>query len=414
MLRCARCLGRTARQDLVSARCRLTSASLAPAPQTQARRYISSGDLDRELGKLLGTSSDSLKGGKNPGNLVPGKNKWIKSKKQPRSFELDVGGLAGLAKDASGGSNGSGKSINGTQHDRRRGDANGNEGRTYGNGKGRDTRPARDEGRSNGPGHGQGSRSHSQGQGARFGMKREATGPGPGAGNRDRNFDRQSGPSTSISTPRIHKNKNNNEKSVEPVSEIDAEADADEPVVVEDEEGTARKSRFGPPKSGTSSGSSGQGKGDKKSHAKSRTSFHKLTEPAYPAQPGSHSHSHSHGKRKNPSDSLLSTSSSSSSSSSSSANSNSNSDSRQKSVKKDKDKVEPKFKVEREVYIPPISVKVGDLARMVDVRLGNLQARMRRMGMSEEECHSDNCEWNVLCTCTSQRICGARRWGRLS
>jgi hypothetical protein len=32
-------------------------------------------------------------------------------------------------------------------------------------------------------------------------------------------------------------------------------------------------------------------------------------------------------------------------------------------------KVVPEFKVEREVYIPPISVKVGDLARMVDVRL---------------------------------------------
>jgi hypothetical protein len=27
------------------------------------------------------------------------------------------------------------------------------------------------------------------------------------------------------------------------------------------------------------------------------------------------------------------------------------------------------IKVEKEVYIPPISVKVGDLARMVDVRL---------------------------------------------
>jgi hypothetical protein len=389
MLRCARCLGRTARQDLATARCRLTSATLAPAAQTQARRYISSGDLDRELGKLLGTSSDSLKGGKNPGNLVPGKNKWIKSKKQPRSFELDVGGLAGLAKtkDVSGGSGQSGKSINGAQLDRRRGDKD--EPRAYGNGtgKGRDTR-------SNGPkqgqgqGHGQGQGSRPQGQGARFGMKREST--GPGAGNRDRNVDRQSGPSTSTSTPNPRTHKNNKGNSFEPISEIDAEADADEPVVVEeDQESTAsRKNRFGPSSSKSAPGSGsfeGKGKGDKKSHAKSRTSFHKLSsgEPAYPAQPGSSLNTH--GKRKNPNDLPTSLSSANS------ANANSNTNPKQKTVKKDKP--EPKFKVEREVYIPPISVKVGDLARMVDVRLGNLQQRMRRMGLSEEECHSDNCEF---------------------
>lgn len=211
-------------------------------------------------------------------------------------------------------------------------------------------------------------------------MKREGAGVGPGPGNRDRNVD-QGRPSTS--TPR---NKTNNkEKSVEPVSEIDAEVD--EPgVVEEDQESTAsRKNRFGPPKTGISSGSLSQGKGDKKSHAKSRTSFHKLTEPAYPAQPGSNLNTH--GKRKNPNDLPTSLSSANS------ANPNSN-----PKQKKDKDKEklkkpEPKFKVEREVYIPPISVKVGDLARMVDVRLGNLQQRMRRMGLSEEECHSDNCEF---------------------
>lgn len=418
MLRCARCLGGSARQDLATARCRLTPATLAPAASTQARRYISSGDLDRELGKLLGTSSDSLKEGKNPGNLVPGKNKWIKSKKQPRSFELDVGGLAGLAKtkDVSGGSGQSGKSINGAQLDRRRGDKD--EPRAYGNGtgKGRDTR-------SNGPkqgqgqGHGQGQGSRPQGQGARFGMKREST--GPGAGNRDRNVD-QGRPSTSTSTPRKLKNNKESASSngigISSTETINAEADAEEPMVVEEDENTtaSRKNRFGPSssKSGSSSGPGsfeGKGKGDKKSHAKSRTSFHKLStgEPAYPAQPGSHSQSH--GKRKNPNDPHLFTSSSSSSSSS--ANSNSNTNPKQKTVKKDKDKPEPKFKVEREVYIPPISVKVGDLARMVDVRLGNLQARMRRMGMSEEECHSDNCEWRggilIRLYNTSQRICGS-------
>jgi hypothetical protein len=399
MLRCARCLGRTARQDLATARCRLTSATLAPAAQTQARRYISSGDLDRELGKLLGTTSDSLKEGKNPGNLVPGKNKWIKSKKQPRSFELDVGGLAGLAKtkDASGGGVGGGKQSTPTgQQDRRRGDKD--EPRAYGNGtgKGRDTR-------SNGPkqgqgqGHGQGQGSRPQGQGARFGMKREST--GPGAGNRDRNVDRQSGPSTSTSTPNPRTHKNNKGNSFEPISEIDAEADADEPVVVEEDEDTtaSRKNRFGPSssKSGSSSGSSSQGKGEKKSHSKSRTSFHKLStpgsgEPAYPVQPGSHSHpySNSNPKQKNHKD-------------------KDNND--KKTVKKDK--LEPKFKVEREVYIPPISVKVGDLARMVDVRLGNLQQRMRRMGLSEEECHSDNCEYCGGCLIhlynTSQRTSGS-------
>jgi hypothetical protein len=211
-------------------------------------------------------------------------------------------------------------------------------------------------------------------------MKREGAGVGPGPGNRDRNVD-QGRPSTS--TPR---NKTNNkEKSVESVSEIDAEVD--EPgVVEEDQESTAsRKNRFGPPKTGISSGSLSQGKGDKKSHAKSRTSFHKLSsgEPAYPAQPGSNSNTH--GKRKNPNDLPTSLSSANS------ANANSNTNPKQKTVKKDKP--EPKFKVEREVYIPPISVKVGDLARMVDVRLGNLQQRMRRMGLSEEECHSDNCEF---------------------
>lgn len=321
-----------------------------------------------------------MKGGKNPGNLVPGKNKWIKSKKQPRSFELDVGGLEGLAKtkDVSGGSIGSGKSINGAQLDRRRGDTVGNEGRSFGNGngKGRDTRS---NGQTQGQGQGQGSRSQGpQGQGARFGMKKEAT--GPGAGNRDRNFDRQSGPS---STPRKLKN---NKESASPngissteTIDANAEADTEEPVVVEEDESIARKNRFGPPKSGSSSGSSSQGKTDKKS--KSRTSFHKLStsgftgELGYPVQPGSHSHgnSNSHSnpnpKQKNHKDK----------------------DNNDKKTAK-KDKVE-KFKVEREVYIPPISVKVGDLARMVDVRLGVLQARMRRMGMGEEECHSDNCEF---------------------
>jgi hypothetical protein len=160
-------------------------------------------------------------------------------------------------------------------------------------------------------------------------------------------------------------------------------------VVEEDQESTAsRKNRFGPSSSKSAPGSGsfeGKGKGDKKSHAKSRTSFHKLSsgEPAYPAQPGSNSNTH--GKRKNPNDLPTSLSSANS------ANANSNTNPKQKTVKKDKP--EPKFKVEREVYIPPISVKVGDLARMVDVRLGNLQQRMRRMGLSEEECHSDNCEF---------------------
>lgn len=224
-------------------------------------------------------------------------------------------------------------------------------------------------------------------------MKRETTGPGGEPGNK--NFDRQSGPSSSTPTPRKLKNNKESGSSngigISSTETINAEADAEEPVVVEEDEDTtaSRKNRFGPSssKSGSSSGSGsfeGKGKGDKKSHAKSRTSFHKLStgEPAYPVQPGSHSHSHSPY-----------------------SHSNSNPNPKQKYHKDNndkktvkKDKLEPKFKVEREVYIPPISVKVGDLARMVDVRLGNLQQRMRRMGMSEEECHSDNCEQNILCS----------------
>lgn len=44
--------------------------------------------------------------------------------------------------------------------------------------------------------------------------------------------------------------------------------------------------------------------------------------------------------------------------------------------------------VERQVFIPP-SVRVGDLARIVDRKLPALQRRMTRMGMTPEQVHSD-------------------------
>lgn len=54
--------------------------------------------------------------------------------------------------------------------------------------------------------------------------------------------------------------------------------------------------------------------------------------------------------------------------------------------KKDKKIVEAK--VEREVFIPP-SVRVGDLARIVDQKLPSLQRKMQRIGMTPEQCRSD-------------------------
>ena len=131
----------------------------------------------------------------------------------------------------------------------------------------------------------------------------------------------------------------------------------DDVVVPEDEQEDPRRRRLGP----AAVASSLHGRVDKKT--KGRGSVHKQNEPAYPLQPGQ--------KRKAPTPAAPVVNA---------------------KTKKDKvvKKVEPKFKVEREVYIPPISVKVGDLARMVDVRLPNLQQRMRRMGMTEEQCHSDN------------------------
>lgn len=46
-------------------------------------------------------------------------------------------------------------------------------------------------------------------------------------------------------------------------------------------------------------------------------------------------------------------------------------------------------KVEREVFIPP-TIRVGDLARIVDVRLLSLNNRMRRLGFSDEQIRSDH------------------------
>lgn len=145
------------------------------------------------------------------------------------------------------------------------------------------------------------------------------------------------------------------------INPVPTEDVVDEPVIQEeDEESIARRRRSGP----AAAGASVNPKTDKK--GKSRGSVHQLShEPASPAQPGQ--------KRRTPNVSASSPPSSTT-----------------KQKGKPPKKLEPKFKVEREVYIPPISVKVGDLARMVDVRLPNLQQRMRRMGMTEEQCHSDN------------------------
>ena len=44
--------------------------------------------------------------------------------------------------------------------------------------------------------------------------------------------------------------------------------------------------------------------------------------------------------------------------------------------------------IERQVFIPP-SVRVGDLARIVDQKLPALQRRMQRIGMTAEQTHSD-------------------------
>lgn len=55
---------------------------------------------------------------------------------------------------------------------------------------------------------------------------------------------------------------------------------------------------------------------------------------------------------------------------------------------KKKEKKVLEAKVEREVFIPP-SVRVGDLARIVDQKLPSLQRKMQRIGMSPEQCRSD-------------------------
>ena len=44
--------------------------------------------------------------------------------------------------------------------------------------------------------------------------------------------------------------------------------------------------------------------------------------------------------------------------------------------------------IERQVFIPP-SIRVGDLARIVDQKLPALQRRMQRIGMTSEQTHSD-------------------------
>lgn len=56
--------------------------------------------------------------------------------------------------------------------------------------------------------------------------------------------------------------------------------------------------------------------------------------------------------------------------------------------KKPKAKTIMEAKVDREVFIPA-SVRVGDLARIVDVKLFSLVNRMRRLGFSEEQFNSD-------------------------
>lgn len=55
---------------------------------------------------------------------------------------------------------------------------------------------------------------------------------------------------------------------------------------------------------------------------------------------------------------------------------------------KRKEKKPVQAPVERQVFIPP-SVRVGDLARIVDQKLPALQRRMQRIGMTPEQTHSD-------------------------
>ena len=308
MLRCARCIASSARQDLVSSRCRWRP-SLVEAGQS--KRYVSSKDLDRELNRLLGVDSTPA-----PRNIVPPRTDWSKKKKKtPQTSAADlanainhVGGPRGARDDAPHRrENGSGESSrrNDRSSDRPRRDGERNSGA-----------------RSDGP----------RGKSASFGMRK------PGEPDRQR---------PQRDTP------------VEAVEGTKSTVDdiVDDVVVPEDEQEDPRRRRLGP----AAVASSLHGRVDKKT--KGRGSVHKQNEPAYPLQPGQ--------KRKvpTPATPVVNT-----------------------KTKKDKvaKKVEPKFKVEREVYIPPISVKVGDLARMVDVRLPNLQQRMRRMGMTEEQCHSDN------------------------
>ena len=308
MLRCARCLASSVRQDLIPSRCRWRP-SLAEGGQS--KRYISSKDLDRELNRLLGVDSAPA-----PRNIVPPRTDWSKKKKKtPQTSAADLANAINHV----GRQGGSGEDV-----PRRREGRSGESSRS--NERSSD-RPRRDGERKPG-----GRNDGERGKSASFGMRK------PGEPDRQR-LQRVTPVETS-------------DKSVSPVDDV-----VDDSVVVEDDQEDPRRRRLG----AAAPASSLHGRVDKKT--KGRGSVHKQNEPAYPLQPGQ--------KRKAPTPATPVVNA---------------------KAKKDKvaKKVEPKFKVEREVYIPPISVKVGDLARMVDVRLPNLQQRMRRMGMTEEQCHSDN------------------------
>jgi hypothetical protein len=288
MLRCARCIASSARQDLTSSRCRWRP-TLADAGQS--KRFVSSRDLDRELNKLLGVDS-----GPSPRNIVPPRTDWSKKKKTSKTSAADLANTIHHAgKQSRIRDDSSHRKEGGSGERPKRSDRAGD-------------RPRR-EGERN-PG---GRNEDGRGKTTSFGMRKT------GEPDRQRSPQRNS--------------------PIEAVEEgIPSEGDVtDETIPVEEDQEDTRRRRLGPAAPGSSSL---HGRVDKKT--KGRGSVHKQNEPAYPLQPGQ--------KRKTPTPATPVV----------------NTKAKKEKVVK---KAEPKFKVEREVYIPPISVKVGDLARMVDVRL---------------------------------------------